>query len=392
MITISAVVPAYNAERYIEQTLLSLMSQTMPLCEIIVVDDCSSDATVDAVMRLQETSTVPLKLICHEYNQGVSAARNHGWAAASGEWLLFMDADDVAEPTLLEAEVAHWRSLQQEPYQEWVVIYPAYAQINAAGEPMPGVMRGVQLASRNAFGCQLLRNHLITPSGVLVNKAAIMNAGGFRLGLTYQVEDWDLWLKLAKAGGGFAYVDEPLVKVRRHSANATKSMAKALQAELEILAFYEPEVIREALFARELPPDQNAAGYAGLLFKLGQWDDGYEVLKQAGGAENATVLFLQGLYWLHQENLTQARVYFEQTLQVNDYHGAALNNLGAIYAVAGDFSTAEELWRKALSFFPGYMDVLANLKLFDGGSRSLQLAAMQITWRELRPVLLSYSE
>lgn len=391
MITISAIIPAYNAERYIEETLLSLLRQTMPLNEIIIVDDCSSDATVNTVMKLKKTSPVPLMLICHGNNQGVSAARNHGLAAASGEWILFMDADDVAEPNLLENAVTHWQKLQRESSQVWTVVYPAYAQINADSEALPGVMRGAALACRDVFGSQLVRNHLITPSGVMVNKEAILKAGGFRLGLAHQVEDWDLWLKLAKAGGGFAYVDEPLVRVRRHPANATKSMNKALAAELEILAFYQLSEIRQAIFSRSLPRLKNITDFVGMLFKLGQWDDGYAVLQQEGTVEDGTVSFLMGVYWLKKEEPTMARGFLEQTLRLNVQHGAAQNNLGVVYAVNGNLEAAICCWKNALKVLPEYMDAKANLEIV---SRKdvVQLCELRITWRELRPVLLSYSE
>lgn len=390
MIKISAVIPAYNAEKYIEETITSLIRQTYRLHEILVIDDKSSDNTVNIVERLRAASSVPIKLICQETNQGVSSARNRGIMASGGDWILFMDADDIAVAGLAQAEVAYLLMLQKKLTDHWVVVYPAYSQINAGGEDISGIMRGQQLTSCNSFGSELVRNQLITPSGVLVNKEAMLEVGNFKIGLRHQIEDWYLWLQLAQRGGGFAYVDEPLVKVRRHNDNATKSMTKALGAEVEVLAFYELAVIKQAIFSRNLSSLNNVVDYVSILFKLGEWDLGYKELSKTDDT-HASVLFLQGLHCLKKDQIIQAKDYLESAVKGNRQNGAALNNLGVAYAVLGNIDAAQECLQDALQKFPGYIDAKKNLQLIDE-KISYQVQNFNITSRELRPVLLSYSE
>jgi len=390
MIKISAVIPAYNAEKYIEETITSLIRQTYRLHEILVIDDKSSDNTVNIVERLRAASSVPIKLICQETNQGVSSARNRGIMASGGDWILFMDADDIAVAGLAQAEVAYLLMLQKQLTDHWVVVYPAYSQINAGGEDISGIMRGQQLTSCNSFGSELVRNQLITPSGVLVNKEAMLEVGNFKIGLRHQIEDWYLWLQLAQRGGGFAYVDEPLVKVRRHNDNATKSMTKALGAEVEVLAFYELAVIKQAIFSRNLSSLNNVVDYVSILFKLGEWDLGYKELSKTDDT-HASVLFLQGLHCLKKDQIIQAKDYLESAVKGNRQNGAALNNLGVAYAVLGNIDAAQECLQDALQKFPGYIDAKKNLQLIDE-KISYQVQNFNITSRELRPVLLSYSE
>jgi len=390
MIKISAVIPAYNAEKYIEETITSLIRQTYRLHEILVIDDKSSDNTVNIVERLRAASSVPIKLICQETNQGVSSARNRGIMASGGDWILFMDADDIAVAGLAQAEVAYLLMLQKQLTDHWVVVYPAYSQINAGGEDISGIMRGQQLTSCNSFGSELVRNQLITPSGVLVNKEAMLEVGNFKIGLRHQIEDWYLWLQLAQRGGGFAYVDEPLVKVRRHNDNATKSMTKALGAEVEVLAFYELAVIKQAIFSRNLSSLNNVVDYVSILFKLGEWDLGYKELSKTDDT-HASVLFLQGLHCLKKDQIIQAKDYLERAVKGNRQNGAALNNLGVAYAVLGNIDAAQECLQDALQKFPGYIDAKKNLQLIDE-KISYQVQNFNITSRELRPVLLSYSE
>lgn len=100
---ISVVVPAYRAERWIAHLLAALAAQTYPPREIVVVDDASPDGTAAAAEACAKESGIPLRLLRHERNRGVSAARNTGLDAARGEYVLFLDADDDVDPGFLQA-------------------------------------------------------------------------------------------------------------------------------------------------------------------------------------------------------------------------------------------------------------------------------------------------
>lgn len=99
---ISVIVPAYNAEATIERTLVSLTAQTCRELEIVVIDDGSDDGTPAVVERVAATSPVPLRIV-RSPHAGLAAARNRGIASSNSEFVGFVDADDVAEPTMFEA-------------------------------------------------------------------------------------------------------------------------------------------------------------------------------------------------------------------------------------------------------------------------------------------------
>ncbi len=99
--TISVVIPAYNTGALIESTLRSILNQDRDDYEIIVVDDASTDATYAVAERTLRHVERPWQLLRHERNGGVSASRNTGMSRASGEYLYFMDADDLADSNLL---------------------------------------------------------------------------------------------------------------------------------------------------------------------------------------------------------------------------------------------------------------------------------------------------
>lgn len=102
---VSVIVPVYNVERYLDCCLGSIRSQTYEKLEIIVVEDCSTDTSL---AQLQPHLADPrLRLIRHEHNAGLSAARNTGIDAATGDYVMFVDSDDCIAQTLVQACVTH---------------------------------------------------------------------------------------------------------------------------------------------------------------------------------------------------------------------------------------------------------------------------------------------
>src|SRR5829696_4721541 len=111
--TISAIVPAYNAERFIADAVRSVLGQSIPVIECVVVDDGSGDRTAEVA----ETFGPPVVVVRQE-NRGVSGARNRGVTASRGQLLAFLDADDSWHPTRLERQL---NALASSPAHEAVV-------------------------------------------------------------------------------------------------------------------------------------------------------------------------------------------------------------------------------------------------------------------------------
>lgn len=199
--TISVVIPTYKSAPWIEQTIGSVLEQTYPRehLELIVVDDASPDATVAVARKLLEASGLKHQFIVREKNMGVGVNRNAGWRAATGDWIQFLDHDDVLMPhkLKLQAECAaqvpgevgviysSWRSLELID-GSWQQTGPVKAP-NVDDDIVPGIL------CEHAFG-------YVGPS--LIRKTAVSAVGGFteipNLG-----EDTDLMLRIAIAGWTF---------------------------------------------------------------------------------------------------------------------------------------------------------------------------------------------
>jgi GT2 family glycosyltransferase len=202
---ISVVIPAYNAEGLIGAAIESVLAQTRPVKEIVVVDDGSTDGTGETARRYGST----VRLLRQE-NAGPSAARNRGIEAATGEWIAFVDTDDLWLPHKVEAEQ---EVLAAAPGLAWVGVNH-FLRDFATGEEIvrfdPGraaalLGDGPVLPCFVEAACAGLG---WDPVGLLVRREVLLEAGGFRAGLHY-AEDLDLCLSIARHHPAIGFHPEP---------------------------------------------------------------------------------------------------------------------------------------------------------------------------------------
>ena len=206
-ITISVVVPAYNAARFLPRCLGSVFAQTLKPAEVIVVDDGSTDDTAALAAGLGAR-------VISQANGGIASARNTGIGIASGEWIAFLDADDRWAPEKLERQVARIRP-------ETVLVYTGIRIFDDQG------IRSEQRAVDPAAAKKMLRyRNPITPSAALLKREAVVRIGGFRKGLD-ACEDWGLWFRMRPLGQ-FESVPEPLTDYYVHPKSLSTNPEKML--------------------------------------------------------------------------------------------------------------------------------------------------------------------
>ena len=151
MVTVSVIVPVYNAEKYLKQTLLSIQNQTFKDFEAILIDDGSSDQSGE-ICDGQAMTDSRFKVI-HQKNSGVAAARNAGIEQAEGEFIAFLDADDCWLPEKLEKQVAFMKE------KNCFLSYTAYRFIDENGKVLKNYsphrlsVTYAQLLKSNCMGC-----------------------------------------------------------------------------------------------------------------------------------------------------------------------------------------------------------------------------------------------
>ena len=239
---VSVVLPAFNRAAAIGTSVASILRQTWSDFELIVVDDGSTDGTVEAVRAFDDPR---IQLLSTPRNMGPSGARNTGIRAARGEWVAFQDSDDEWLPEKLERQMARL----DEPGAGWIAAYCGMAIVGSVHVerrqrtrlryiPAPEVteVEGDILPS-------LLRSSLVSTQMLVARRSELEAIGGFDEGLPALV-DWDLVLRLA-ARGPFAFVDEPLVLQRFSENSITRDMARRTVARAQIIAKHEPLMARQ---------------------------------------------------------------------------------------------------------------------------------------------------
>lgn len=205
---VSVVIPTWDSEKTIAQSLQSVLFQTERRLQVIVVDDGSTDNTVKIVQSLAEKDE-RISLIINNSNEGVSAARNKGCKASRGEYIAFLDSDDIWEPDKLEVQLDCLQSSHAD------LCYTSYSYINANGARSKGNYR----VPPSVTYSKLLLENYIGCSTVLL-RAQILKKHSFSTNVFH--EDYALWLKLLRGGIRAVGVAEPLVYYRTGGRSSDK--------------------------------------------------------------------------------------------------------------------------------------------------------------------------
>jgi glycosyltransferase involved in cell wall biosynthesis len=207
MSTVSVVIPTHNHAHFLAQALESALGQTRAPLEVIVVDDGSTDATAEVLASFADC----IRLI-RQPQRGVAAARNAGAASAVGDYLAFLDADDVWLPHKLERQTAHLRDAP-----ELGLVHCSVEEIDEQGRA-----RGYR---RDGLAGWLFEEFLLFRraillgggSGAVMPRAVFAAVGGFDERLSTSA-DWDFYCRLA-ARYAIGFVPEVLLRYRIHSSN-----------------------------------------------------------------------------------------------------------------------------------------------------------------------------
>lgn len=224
----SVIVPLYNKEREVGAALGSVLAQRLLPCEIIVVDDGSTDGGADTVRALAS----PLIRLVSQENAGVSAARNRGAALAGGTHLAFLDADDC------------WRPGYLEKMAEMIAAYPgcgAYAaafDIVSDGRVYPNVHPEREGVIPDFFR-EAMRSYICQPSATVVPRDVFLQSGGFPEGMKIG-EDLYFWIRLASRYD-ICFTPVPLVLYSRTASNRSAGIYTPERTAYSFEDCYRPE-------------------------------------------------------------------------------------------------------------------------------------------------------
>lgn len=225
---ISVVVPVYNAEKYVEETVRSVLNQTYRHFEIIVVDDGSTDGSMEIVRSLSKDIQ-----IVSQTNRGCAAACTAGMKAANGEFIQVLGADDILYPEKFEKQIDVFvvdESLD-------IVFCDAVKFSADSNNVKKYKRRNIHhrwMRNRSDLLKVLLKRNVISAVTPLVRKRWYERVGYYDEQLT-NLEDWNAYLRMAQLGARFQYVDEVLAGIRRHEKNKSDNASPVNNVRIRIL-------------------------------------------------------------------------------------------------------------------------------------------------------------
>jgi glycosyltransferase involved in cell wall biosynthesis len=215
---VSIVIPAYKAGRYLAATLASVRAQTHPRWELLICEDGIFDDTAEQVKTFAATSANPVRFFQNPNNLGVSLTRNRLLDAAQGNFIAFLDADDLWTPDHL----AHSLATMETERTDWII--GGLDRIDSNGHTieqniLPPIVSPQEMPTR------LLSYNFVLPSG-MVTRAKVF-AQGLRFDTTLTVgEDLDLCIQIVEAGHAASFSKAVTLHYRKHPASATGDPAR----------------------------------------------------------------------------------------------------------------------------------------------------------------------
>ena len=261
---VSVVVVAYNASKFVLETLESVKEQTYDNIELIITDDCSTDNTIDICLKwIEENSSrfISVRLITSEHNTGITANRNRGNFAAKGEWIKHVDGDDKLLPSCIADYIEF---VKNNPH-----INIVFSPLHLFGEgDLEKWSKLLHTNFKYAFGlCPrdfkilLCKTCLFPAPSLFVNAAFFRSVGGYDETIR-DLEDWPFWVKTAFCGAQFAYLETPEIMYRISSSSLSQGLGSGKSRYREALKQVEKKTLR----------------YMNKISKL-YWLEGYVVYK-----------------------------------------------------------------------------------------------------------------
>jgi len=225
-VKVSVIMACFNSSAFLDESVNSVLNQTLGDLELILIDDCSTDNTFEIARRYQMQDD-RVSVLSLQANSGPALARNAGIMAARGEWLGILDSDDIAMPTRIEEQIR-----LADSDKNLVMIGSGSISIHEKGH---AIKEHKYPTGHKELVKRLVTMRVFPPhSSMIYRRDAVQGLASFNMRFS-PAEDYDLWLRLSRAGK-ISSINKPLVKIRKHDAGISNWEGGMLQIRLGVAA------------------------------------------------------------------------------------------------------------------------------------------------------------
>ena len=353
---VSIIVPVYNAERFLNETLNSIKSQTYNNLEVLVINDSSSDNSVEIIEKFVK-SDFRFRYFYNTTNQGVSHSTNVGLSQCKGEYITFHDHDDVMLPSKISSCV---EILENNTELDGVITIAEY--ISEDGSHLGTTTALPDYITNNPFFVRAFERSYI-PTWAMFMRRDVINKLEFDDNIKIGNQDADFFLRMLYRRPQLYYLSNPQNRFRQ----VTKSLSKKSTSTFEIYKKHNDVDIAK-LYTQ--------AGYSKVvidyaLAKANLWRENiesalnyirsaHERISEFDKEEKDNVNFIYATC-LYLNQLFEPCLEILQKIEGKSFRAETLNNQGVCWAIFGDLTKARDYFESALSILPEYIDPKNNL-------------------------------
>lgn len=374
---VSVIMPVYNGEKYIKFAIDSVLNQTLKDFEFIIVNDGSKDNTENIIKSYKDER---IKYY-YKKNSGPGIARNFGMSLAKGEFIAFIDSDDIYMPNKLEEQVKALTNNKSSG-----LLYCDIEIINHEGEHISYIKDEFRYTRKEDIRAYMLFRQIIpSPPSIMIRYECYKN--GYRYGgNSFMAEDYEFFLNLSKEFE-FYYLPLMLYKYRKHEFNLTNDLIKTQQLEIDVLKKYSDDDIINIVNYSNFPDLEKGLLIAKIFIKIGRYSKALEILEILKNIYNSALVwfYLGNCYYIKNDYENSIKCY-TKAINLDNTMVENNNNRGCAYAKIFNHDKAKQDFEKAIDKRANYMDASYNIKIVDE-----PVDNYKITLRELRKNLMPYN-
>ncbi len=369
---VSVIICVYNGEKYIASSLNSVLNQTYKNIEVIVVNDGSTDHTEEIALAYPNIKYI------YQQNQGVAVARNTGLRQCTGDYIAWLDSDDLYLPTKIQEQVSFIESNDAD------IAYNDVILIDEFDNEIKQLRCEYEELEPEDFISQLLFRQIMPCLPTLMYKRKCFENIAYKPQMKY-AEDYWMIIQLAQKYK-FVYMKKILYKYRRHSNNLTNNKQAQENMEIQVIEDLGIDRIRDIVNKSSLEGDKKNLLLGKIFIKIKNYEESKKALENISKYTKIDYLknfYLGNVYYLETDYVTAVK-YYEKAISIEGNRAEAHNNLGAAMHCLGLFDEARICFSKALEIQSNYLDAKDNIK------NTCKSGEVKITVRELRKNLMLY--
>ena len=371
---VSVVMPVFNQELFVAEALDSIIAQSYPAYEVVIVDDGSKDMSLSICQEYQKKDS--RFRVFSQRNKGPAAARNEAILQARGDYICLLDSDDRMDPKRIEHQL---RPFLQDPTID--VVYTSVLLIDKKRNFL-GEIKGESLPSE-LFHAEMFFRNLIPGPGLMAKRICFLQEP-YDPSFVH-AEDYELMLRFLRHFR-FFYLDEPLTLYRRHTANLSENRPAHRAAEKRALDLYGQDFLEKIVSSTSLSHSEQELLLGKILFNKELFHKALDVLKKVFSPLS---FFYQGNCHYLLDQLAEAKQCYEASLSLDALSNpACYNNLALLCIGERDTERAFTLLKEALYLKSDYLDASSNLACL----LKEHPFSPKFTLKELRSYLIPYTK